>query len=170
MALAECNIREDKIFTDFTVVSQEGERFPCHRMFLATQSPVMMAMMKHDMKEKQKSEVTIKYKSEIVEHFVEYFYTGNVPTTVLEENLESFLALSESYDLRPLKYQAEEAAIEKITVENMVYMFALSDHYNAYKLMEVSEFMINTNRSSLRNQDLSEIPSSVFNTIFKMLC
>ena len=168
--MAECNIREDKLFTDFTVVSQEGERFPCHRMFLATQSPVMMAMMTHDMKEKQKSEVTIEYKSEIVEHFVEYFYTGKVPTTVLEENLESFLALSEYYDLKPLKYQAEEAAVEKITVKNMVHMFALSEHYNAYKLMEVSEFLIKTNRSILKNQDLSEIPASVFTTIFKMLC
>ena len=170
MALAKCNIREDKILTDFTVVSQEGARFPCHRLFLATQSPVMMAMMTHDMKEKQESELTLEYSEEVVKSFVEYFYTGKVPITVLEENLESFLALSESYDLTPLKYLAEEVAIEKITVENMVHMFALFEHYNAYKLMEVSEFQIKTNRSALKNQDLSEVTANVYTAIFKMLC
>ena len=151
-------------------MSQEGARFPCHRLFLATQSPVMRAMMTHDMKEKQESELTLEYSEEVVKHFVEYFYSRKVPTTVLEENLESFLALSESYDLTPLKYQAEEAAIEQITVENMLHMFALSYHYNAYKLMEVSEFLIKTNRSSLKNLDLSEVPGSVLTAIFKILC
>ena len=170
MALAKCNIREDKILTDFTVVSQEGERFPCHRLFLATQSPVMMAMMTHDMKEKQESEMRLEYSEEVVKHFVDYFYTGKVPKTVLAENLEQFLALSESYDLMALKDLAEQAAVENITVENMLHMFALSYHYNAYKLMEVSEFLIKTNRSSLKDQDLSEVPASVYTVIFKMLC
>ena len=170
MAMADINIRDDKTLTDFTVVSQDGGRFPCHRIFLATQSPVMMAMMTHNMKEKQENELRLEYKEDVVKNFVDYFYTGKVSKTVLEENLESFLALSECYDLTPLKYQAEEAAIEKISVENMVHLFALSLHYNAYKLMEVSEFKIKTNRASLKDQDLSGVPYSVVTTIFKILC
>merc|ERR1712183_483591 len=103
MALAKCNIREDKILADFTVVSQEGERFLCHRLFLATQSPVLMAMMTHEMKEKQENELKLDFNEEVVKHFLDFFYTGKVPQKVLEENLESFLALAESYDLKPLK-------------------------------------------------------------------
>ena len=170
MALEKCNIREDKILQDFNVLSKDGQKFPCHRIFLASQSPVMMAMMTHDMKETQESEVKLDYNGEIVKHFVEYFYTGTVPQRVLQENLESFLQLSESYDLTRLKFQTEEAGIDMLTVENMVEIFALADHYCAYKLLEVSEFLIKTNRKALKNQDLSEVPQEVFAAIFKMLC
>ena len=170
MALAKCNITEDRILTDFAVVSKEGKKFPCHRIFLATQFPVMMAMMTHDMKEKQDSEVQLEYNEEIVKHFVDYFYTGKVAKKVLEGNLESFLALAEYYDLKPLKYQTEDAAIEKITVSNMVDMFALADLYKSDKLKEVSEFLITSNRSILKDQDLSGVPANVFTAIIKLLC
>ena len=151
-------------------MSQEGERFPCHRLFLATQSPVMMAMMTHDMKEKQENEVRLEYSEEVVKHFVDFFYTGKVPPKVLEENLESFLALTECYDLKPLKLQTEEAAIEKMTVGNMIAMFALADRYNAENLKKVSEFLIKTNKNILKDQDLSAIPTNVFTEVFRLLC
>ena len=170
MALAECNIRDDKILTDFTVVSQDGGRFACNRIFLATQSPVMMAMMTHDMKEKQESELTLEYSEEVVKHFVDFFYTGKVPPKVLEENLESFLALAECYDLKPLKLQTEEAAIDKITVGNMITMFALADRYNAENLKEVAEFVIKSNKNILKDQDLSTVPTDVFTEVFRLLC
>ena len=170
MALTKCNIREDKILTDFTVVSQEGERFPCHRLFLATQSPVMMAMMTHDMKEKEESELKLEYNEEVVEHFVDFFYTGKVPPKVLEKNVESFLGLAERFFLKPLKDQTEAAAIKKITVENMLSMFALADLYNAENLKEVSRLFIKENRNVLKDQDLSEVPNNVCSEVVKLLC
>ena len=169
-ALTNCNIRDDKILTDFTVVSQEGERFPCHRLFLATQSPVMMAMMTHDMKEKQESELNLKHNEEVVMHFVDFFYTGKVSPKVLEENVESFLGLAESYDLKPLKDQTEEAAIKKLTVENMLATFAVADLYNAENLKQVSQLFIEENRIILKDQDLSEVPTNVCSQVVKILC
>ena len=130
----------------------------------------MMAMMTHDMKEKQESEVTMDYSDEVVKYFVDFFYTGNVPKNALEENLETFLALSEFYDVKPLKLQTEEAAIEKITVGNMIDMFALADRYNAENLKEVSKFFIKTNKNVLKDQDLSGVPANVFTEIFRLLC
>ena len=40
------NNQED--FTDFAILSQEGTRFPCHRVILGCQSPPMEAMMIRD--------------------------------------------------------------------------------------------------------------------------
>ena len=106
----------------------------------------------------------------MVKHFVDFFYTGKVSPKVLEENLESFLALAECYDLKPLKLQTEEAAIEKMTVGNMIAMFALADRYNAENLKKVSEFLIKTNRNILKDQDLSAVPNNVFTEVFRLLC
>ena len=132
-------------------MSQEGGRFPCHRLFLATQSPVQ-------------------YSDEVVKYFVDFFYTGSVSQKVLQENFDSFLALAEFYDVKPLKLQTEEAAIEKITVGNMIDMFALADRYNAENLKEVSECLIKTNRNVLKDQDLSGVPANVFTEVFRLLC
>lgn len=170
LALAKCNLREDKILTDFTVVSQEGTRFPCHRLFLATQSPVMMAMMTHNMKEKQEGELKLEHSEEVVKHFLDFFYTGQVPPNVLEENVESFLTLAEFYDLKSLKFQTEEAAIEKMTGENMIHMFALADLYKSKELKRESEFLIKTNKNILKNQDLSEVPANVMTEVVRLLC
>ena len=46
-------------FTDFTILSQEGTRFPCHRLVLASQSPPLEAMMIRDTKEKQEGQVLL---------------------------------------------------------------------------------------------------------------
>ena len=170
VALEKGNIREDKILSDFTVVSQEGKPFSCHRLFLATQSPVMMAMMTNDMKEKEESELKLEYNEEVVEHFVDFFYTGKVSPKILEKNVESFLGLAERFFLKPLKDQTEEAAINKMTVENMLSMFALADLYNAENLKEVSRLFIKENRNVLKDQDLSEVPNNVCSEVVKLLC
>ena len=84
--------------------------------------------------------------------------------------LESFLVLAEFYDVKPLKLQTEEAATEKLTVGNMIDMFALADRYNAENLKEVSECLIKTNRNVLKDQDLSGVPANVFTEVFRLLC
>ena len=172
MALSKCNIREEKKLADFTVLSQKGERYPCHRIFLANQSPVLMAMMTHEMKEKQESELKLDHNEEVVKHFVEFFYTGDVPPKVLEENVESFLTLAESYDLKILKLQTELVAMEKMTVGNMLSMFAVADLYKAEKLKEFSLSFIKTNRHILKVQDLSAVPvpTNVLTEVVKLLC
>ena len=151
-------------------MSQEGTRFPCHRLFLATQSPVMKAMMTHNMKEKQEGELKLEHSEEVVKHFLDFFYTGQVPPNVLEENVESFLTLAEFYDLKSLKFQTEEAAIEKMTGENMIHMFALADLYKSKELKRESEFLIKTNKNILKNQDLSEVPANVMTEVVRLLC
>ena len=71
---------EDGIFSDWTIVSKEGQRFPCHRNILAAKSTTMMAMMTTEMKEKEVKETSLKYEQKVVGGFVDYFYKGEVPS------------------------------------------------------------------------------------------
>ena len=163
------NSNEEK-YTDFTILSQEGTRFPCHRVILGCQSPPMDAMMTNDTKEKQEGQVLLPFKAEVVKAFVGFFYSRKVSQEILEENLESFLTLADSYDVAPLKLQVEEAAVKLLTTENMVDMFYWGDLYHATQLKEASEFLIARNKEVLKEMDLSRFPANVFASILKVLC
>jgi len=156
-----------KEFSDFTILSQEGSGFPCHRLILGSQSPPLKAMMTRDTKERREGQVTLPHKEIIVKYFVEYFYSRKVLVSVLEENLESFLSLSEEYDLGPLKLQAEQVAIKELTTENMLEMYLLADLYRAQHLKEASEFLMTRNREVVKQMDLSKYPA---NTVRDVLC
>merc|ERR1712083_261474 len=119
---------------------------PCHRFILSSLSQTMMAMMTTDMKEKKEGQVKLDYSDDVVKNFVDYFYSRTVPKEVLKENLDSFMTLSELYDLAPLKHQTEEVASEQMTTENMVDMFVLADLYNAENLKVASELFIRRNK------------------------
>ena len=58
-------------------------------------SLTMKAMMTTDMKEAKEGQVKLDYSDEVVEKFVDYFYTQTVPKEVLKDNLDSFLTLSD---------------------------------------------------------------------------
>ena len=164
----ENNNEED--FTDFTILSEEGTRFPCHRVILASQSRPLKAMMTRDTKEKKEGQVQLQFKEEVVKGFVGFFYTRKVPQEVIEEHLEDFLTLADSYDVAPLKLQVEEAAVQLLTTDNMVDMFYLGDLYCATQLKEASEFLMSRNKEVLKKMDFSRLPPYVFTAILKVIC
>ena len=162
------NNQED--FTDFTILSQEGSRFPCHRVFLANQSPPLKAMMIRDTKEKQEGQVQLPFKEEVVGAFVDSFYSKKIPQEIIEVNLESFLTLADSYDVAPLKLQVEETAVKLLTTDNMVDMFYMGDLYHAIQLKEAAEFLISRNKEVLKELDLSKFPANFITAILRLLC
>ena len=155
---------------DFTVLSKEGTRFPCHRVFLASQSPPLKAMMTRDTKEKQEGQVKLQFKEEVVKGFVGFFYSRKIPQEILEENLEDFLTLADSYDMAQLKLQVEETAVQLLNTDNMVDMFYLGDLYHASQLKAASEFLMSRNKDILKKMDLSRFPASVFTAILNVIC
>jgi len=160
---------EDGIFSDWTIISEEGQRFPCHRNILAAKSSTMKAMMTNNMKEKEEKETKFNYSNKVTGAFVDYFYKGEVPQEVLETNLSSFMKISDYYHLEPLKSQVEDAAIKSLDIENMVEMFSLANLHNAETLKRVSRYFIVENKRILGQQDLSQIPLSVMTELFKLL-
>ena len=159
----------DRQLTDFTIVSQEGTKFPCHRMILASQSPVMLAMMSNDWKEKEESELTVKHSDEVVGKFVEYFYSRKVPREALEGNLASFFGLAGLYELAPLKLLTEEAAIGMFSVENMLDLYVLGYLHSSADLKTEAEAFIRENREELKEMDLSGYPHTVVTDLLRLL-
>ena len=162
------NYSNQEDFSDFTILSQEGTRFPCHRLILANQSPPLRAMLTLDTKENE-GQVKLQFKEEVVKVFVGYFYSKKIPQQILEENLEDFLTLTDRYDVAPLKLQLEEAATKLLTTENMVDMFYW-DLYRATQLKVASEFLISRNKDILKEMDLSRFPADVIAAILKVIC
>ena len=51
--------------SDWTIVSEEGQRFPCHRDTLAAKSSTMKAMMTTEIKEKEVKKTKIHYNNRV---------------------------------------------------------------------------------------------------------
>lgn len=63
------------------VISVKEKEFPSHQAILASASPVFAAMFSHDTLEKTEQRVTIDdIEPEIIHHFLEFIYTGFLPT------------------------------------------------------------------------------------------
>ena len=150
------SISEDGDFTDFTLESEEGSKFPCHRTVLAAQSSVMRRMFLSPMEERETSSLKLQYKDEVVRKFMKFFYKREIGEEEEEENLRCFLELAEKYDLPHLKEEVEELAIRKLTVENMVDMFLLADIHSAKDLRNAAEDFIKTNRLKVK-ESLDEL-------------
>ena len=162
---------QDGIFSDFTILSEEGGRFPCHRVVLAANSSYMKTMMTTKLNEEEQKQHKLPHNisNQVAEAFVAYFYKGEVTQEVLEANLSTFLDLSEFYDLGPMKGQVEDAAIKNLSVENMVEMFSLANIYNARTLNEATSYFIAENKRDISQQDFSEVPASVLTQLTILL-
>ena len=142
-------ISHDKSFTDFTLESEDGTKFPCHRILLAVQSSVFRRMFLSSLEEKKPSSLKLEYKTDLVEKFVKFFYQREIEEEE-EGSLRSFLELAEMYDIPHLKEEVEQTAIRKLSVENMVDMFLLADFYTANNLKKAAEDFIKTNREKVK--------------------
>ena len=162
-------IEDSRVFSDWTIVSEEGQRFPCHRNILSAKSSTMKAMMTIEMKEKEEKETKLNYSNKVVGAFLDYFYKGEVSQLVLESNLSSFMKISDYYHLEPLKAQVEDAAIKSLTLENVVEMFSLANLYNAKIVKKASRYFIVENKKILGQQDFSQVPPSVMTELFILL-
>ena len=149
-------ISEDEDFTDFTLESEEGAKFPCHRTVLAAQSSVLRRMFLSPMEERETASLKLIYKEDVVRKFKMFFYKRKIEAEEEEGNLRCFLELAEKYDLPHLKEEVEELAIRKLTVENMVDMFLLADLHSAEDLRNAAEGFIRTNRLKVK-EDLDEL-------------
>ena len=161
------DIFQEEEFKDFSLESEEGSKFPCHRIVLGAQSSVLMRMFIAPMEEKNKSTMKLQYKADIVEKFVNFFYKKDIEEEK-EENLGRYLELAEQYDIPHLKKQVEELAINKINVENMVNILLLADLYSAETLKKAAEDFIKSNKQKVR-ENLAEMEKLEKSQLMKIM-
>ena len=98
------SISEDGDFTDFTLESEDGTKFPVHRTVLAAQSSVLKRMFLSPFEEKKTSSLQLQYQADIVRKFVKFFYKREIEEEEKEEgNLGCFMDLAVQYDIPHLK-------------------------------------------------------------------
>ena len=90
-----------------------------------------------------------------MEKFVNFFYSEEIEDEK-EENLRCYLELAEKYDITHLKELVEEIAIRQLTVENMVDLFLLADHFSAETLRKAAMDCIKSNKKKVR-ESLAEM-------------
>ena len=92
-------LKEDRDFTDVTLVCEDGQQLEVHKVILASSSPVFWNILK-----KHKHPNPLIYmrglKSDDLRAIVDFLYNGEA--NVFQENLDSFLALAEELRLKGL--------------------------------------------------------------------
>ena len=106
-------LRDDKELTDVTLVCEDGRQLEVHKVVLAISSPVLDNNLR-----KQKHSTPLIYfrgvKSEDLAAVVDFLYCGEA--NVSQENLDSFLALAEEFQLKgllPVRKGGEDEVVKK---------------------------------------------------------
>ena len=93
------SFRADKDFSDVTLACEDGIQFEAHKVILAASSPPMRQLLNQN-KHAHPLIYMRGLNSENLCAILDFLYRGE--TNVLQENLESFLALAEEFQLKGL--------------------------------------------------------------------
>jgi len=137
---------DNKDFSD--VVVQCGDKsFDCHKVILASHSPVFKAMLTSNMKEKNNNEIQIDdIEPEVMTEFLEFIYTGK------SSNLDKFamrlFIAADKYQINSLKETCEKILISSIWIDNCISLLILGDKCSPAIKKSALKFMIK-NKSSI---------------------
>ena len=103
------NLRSDTDFTDVTLACEDGQHLKAHKVVLAATSPFFQEILKRN----QHPHPLIYMrglKSDDLKAILDFLYCGEA--NVFQENLDSFLAIAEEFQLKGLMGQNHDASIE----------------------------------------------------------
>jgi len=130
----------NKDFSD--VVIQCGDKsFDCHKVILASHSPVFKAMLTSNMKEKNNNEIQIDdIEPEVMTEFLEFIYTGK------SSNLDKFamrlFIAADKYQIISLKETCEKILISSLGIDNCLSLLILGDKCSPAIKKSALKFMI----------------------------
>jgi hypothetical protein len=87
-----CNLREDQDFCDVTLVCEDNQQIPCHKVVLASSSQLLKAMLK-SIPHNHPLLYFWGIKARDMARMVDFIYTGQVQ--VYQSDLQDFLTLAE---------------------------------------------------------------------------
>ena len=87
------NLREDTIFTDVTLISEDGQQLEAHKVILTASSPFFMNILK--INKHPKPLIYLKgFNAKDLHSLIDFIYNG--VADVCQDNLDTFLALNSS--------------------------------------------------------------------------
>jgi len=148
---------KNKEFSD-VIVKCGSIKFECHKVFLASSSPVFKAMFNTQMKEKISNEVHIDdVKPDVMADLLQFIYTGKF-SNFDKFAMDLFIA-ADKYQIESLKKLCERELVKSIGMENCFSLLIMGDTYSpAIKKSALSFVIKNKNRIELED-NLVEYPS-----------
>ena len=108
------SLREDSEFTDVTLASEDGQQLEVHKVILAASSPFFQSLLRRN-NHPHPLIYMRGMKSEDMVAIVDLLYYGEA--NVVQENLDSFLAIAEDLQLKGLTGQERgNGNVEKGTI------------------------------------------------------
>ena len=143
-------LRANDQLTDFTILSGT-KSYRCHRVILASCSPVLKAMMMSGMKEATKKEVRLDNISPpILELLIDYMYRGAVD--VPDEHLLATVEICDYLQLLDLKERCLSKAVNVFNLSNIVSWYKLADSLGAAELKKKSSEKLSASISEVAKQ------------------
>lgn len=111
-------------------IKVKNRKFNCHSIILGARSPVLKAMLEHDMKEKRCGEITITDSTPTVfEEFLLYLYSGSEKHLNVK-NITELYDLGDKYFMGDLKDLCVKRMISNMSTENFFEIFLFSQQHN----------------------------------------
>jgi len=153
-----------------TSITCGDKSFRCHKIILASRSPVFKAMLNSEMQEKETGSVAIKNMTpEVLERLLGYIYTGHAPCI---ETLE-VLAAADQYQIVGLKELCEMKLCSSIEVGNCLDLLLLGDMYQALSLKTQALDFVSQNLDKIDinecKQTLIKYPTLLFEVMELLL-
>merc|ERR1712129_407909 len=104
-------LREDRDFSDVTLVCEDGQQVEAHKVILASSSPFFLNLLRRN-KHPHPLIYMRGLKSEDLVAMIDFLYFGEA--NVYQENLDSFLAVAEELQLKGLMGSGAEKEDEEI--------------------------------------------------------
>lgn len=157
-------------YSDFTIVCGNPDQetrtsIPCHKVFLANESPYFAGMFESGMQEADKAEVEIKeYDVEVVKSFLEFIYTKEIEPEMMKSNMDSFLKIADQFRVESLKAVIQAAMMKAITKDNVLELLLTGHHYNGKAIKAAAIGFLVKNKdcySGMRDDLMAALKSDV---------
>ena len=112
---------ESQDFCDFDIVC-EDKVIKCHKVVLASRSPVFRAMLLHNMEESAQQKVEPKnFDFDTMSLVLKFMYKGDIETNLLEKHAESIFMAADYYEIDDLKKSCEQVLMTQVCKEIFIY-------------------------------------------------
>lgn len=127
------NLLASKENADVTIKVKE-ETFSAHRLILAARSPVLAAMFKNEMIEKETGFINISdCDPEVFSQFLRFLYSAEVDYGKC--NMFRLYEIADKYDVADLKVVCVDDMILTLTVENFCEFYSFAHQFNDNTLL-----------------------------------
>ena len=145
---------ESQEFCDFDIVCDD-KIIKCHKVVLASRSPVFRAMLLHHMEESSNQKVEPKnFDFDTMYLVLKFLYRGEIEQSLLTKHAETIFKAADYYEIEDLKKACELVLVTQLNIKNMLDMLVMADMYKANELkLAAKKLMVDNSKELMKQKD-----------------